>query len=428
MSNSWICCQIGAREHYAIPRVLHTNGRLQALYSDLWVGPGLQKLAGAIGSKIARSISGRFHQELAQAQVISWPLRAMAWESKVRRSGKSANALDKYSAFSEVGSRFALSVRNSLDKLRDIDERTIVFAYDTGALEILEWCKAKGIPSVVGQMDPNRTEMQMVLEEEARWPGWSARNSILPEDYIKRRESEWALADRVMVNSEFCKKSLIEQGVSAKKLAVVPLCYEIDSRKAHDAMMTLESEAKAKLRSRSFSKACPMRVLWLGQVILRKGIQYLIQSARELQSEPIVFDIVGPIGISDEAIASAPPNTFFHGRATRDQISKWYGQADVFVLPILSDGFAITQLEAMAHGLPVVATPCCGDVVSDGMDGFIVPARDPQSLARTLLRYLLDPGLLNKHKSAALLKSSQFGKDRLVKNLLNLEKLLFAVG
>ena len=129
-------------------------------------------------------------------------------------------------------------------------------------------------------------------------------------------------------------------------------------------------------------------MLWLGQVNVRKGIHYLMEAARKLEKENIHFDVVGPIGILSDAVASAPRNVTFHGPVGRDQTANWYRKADLFVLPTLSDGFAITQLEAMAHGLPVITTPCCGEVVSDGVDGFIVAPRDAEALAKTFLRYL----------------------------------------
>ena len=66
----------------------------------------------------------------------------------------------------------------------------------------------------------------MVREEEKRWPGWVACATEVPEEYFQRREREWALADRVVVNSEFSRQALIQQGVPSGKLAVIPLCFE----------------------------------------------------------------------------------------------------------------------------------------------------------------------------------------------------------
>jgi hypothetical protein len=83
--------------------------------------------------------------------------------------------------------------------------------------------------------------------------------------------------------------------------------------------------------------------------------------------------------------------------------------AHVLVLPTLSDGFAVTQLEAIAHGLPVVTTPNCGNVVTDGMDGFIVPPpRDSQALADVLARFDDDRPLLSAMSGNTLLTIQKY--------------------
>jgi glycosyltransferase involved in cell wall biosynthesis len=115
-------------------------------------------------------------------------------------------------------------------------------------------------------------------------------------------------------------------------------------------------------------------------------------AAKLLANEPVHFNVVGPIGILPAAVASAPRSMTFHGPVSRDRVAEWYRQSDVFVLPTLSDGFAITQLEALVHGLPVIVTPNCGQVVEEGKTGFIIPPRDPQALADTILRFIRNPG------------------------------------
>jgi glycosyltransferase involved in cell wall biosynthesis len=249
-------------------------------------------------------------------------------------------------------------------------------------------------------------EVELVRAEEKIWPGWALRPVEVLEAYFQRREQEWALADCIVVNSRWSFDALVKQGVPASKLVVIPLCFETGEVDPQPAMRNLPSGS-------------PLRVLFLGQVILRKGIQYLLTAAKKLGG--IHFDIVGPVGISAEAVASAPRNVTFHGRASRDQAANWYRQSHIFVLPTLSDGFAITQLEAMAHGLPVVVTDCCGEVVTNGKDGFVVPSRNADALAEIFQRYLSQPDLLAAQREAALQKSKQFTLSRLAENLLKLE-------
>jgi hypothetical protein len=410
MTKRWICCQIGAREHYAVPRALHQSGRLAGLYTDFWASQRIRSMIGDIPFKGLQSLSARFHPKLHDAPVSSWNWRSLGWEAGRRYCWRREECSGNYPGYIQVGRRFATQVCKALKRGPKLGSGSVFFAYTTGALEAMELCGEHGTPCVLNQIDPNRVEIEMVCEEEKRWAGWATRQIEIPEKYFRRREQEWALARRVVVNSEFCRQAIVKQGVPPEKLVVVPLCYEPASRlslpKPRDPILG------------------PLRVLWLGQVVLRKGIQYVLQAARYFESRTVRFDIVGPIGISRDAVASAPPNVVFHGRVTRDQAAKWYRSADVFALPTLSDGFAITQLEAMAHGLPVIATPCCGEVVNHGLDGFVVPPRDAESLAKTLQRYLDEPGLLRDQQRSALVKAGQFTLERLAANLLSLEAAL----
>jgi glycosyltransferase involved in cell wall biosynthesis len=208
----------------------------------------------------------------------------------------------------------------------------------------------------------------------------------LPETYWQRLREEWELADAVLVNSDWSRDALIEQGVPGRKIMVVPLAINI-----HHEHLGQPIKAVGRLK-----------VIWLGSVILRKGIQYLIEAARLLVDENIEFILAGPIGISAEVCKSFPANVKILGRVTRDQLTLIYQQGHIFVLPTVSDGFAITQLEAMAHGLPVIATPNCGRVVTDGVDGLVVPARDSVALAAALARLNADRQLIAEMSRNAL--------------------------
>ena len=190
-SPRWICSQIGAREHFAIPRALHQNGKLAALGTDFWAGPLTRKLtAGKL-----RPLAARFHPDLAgqPGLIHSWNLRSIGWEFLLRRKF----AGEPYLGFIEVGKKFSTRVREHLQHRTDLNGNSIFFAYDTGALESLAWCRDQKIKCVLNQMDPNRVEVELVRAEEKCWPGWALRSLEVPEEYFVRREQEWALADRV---------------------------------------------------------------------------------------------------------------------------------------------------------------------------------------------------------------------------------------
>jgi glycosyltransferase involved in cell wall biosynthesis len=440
---NWICSQIGAREHYAIPRVLHRAGKLARLYTDFWA-TAPWRLLGKLTGKGA--LATRCHAELARAPVTAFNLQALKASRK--------RFTNPYEGFLQIGEAFGQQVVNDLVKSEKWKVKSgntpithhpspipyIFFSYDTGFLEPAQWIKARGWKVIVGQMDPARYEVDLVKAEEKRWPGWARRSVEIPGSYYQRREAEWAVADLVMVNSEWSRQALMKQGVSESKLVVVPLAYEVSKaeRNLKPETGNLKSEGfdseirvqysaiNSSLRSQvsSFTKEKPLRVLFLGQVILRKGIQYLIEAARLLEKEPIHFDVVGSLGISDAAVASAPANMTFHGPVSRDRTEEFYRSSDLFVLPTLSDGFALTQLEAMAHGLPVIATPNCGEVVSDGMDGLIVPASDSNALAEAFQLLLQDPEKLQAMSEATGAKLEQFSLAKLGGNLAELERKL----
>jgi sugar transferase (PEP-CTERM/EpsH1 system associated) len=87
----------------------------------------------------------------------------------------------------------------------------------------------------------------------------------------------------------------------------------------------------------------------------------------------------------------------------RDDAAALYRCLDVFVLPSRREGISNTILEAMASGLPVLATRVGGnpEIVADGATGRLLPAQDPQALAEALLDYLDDPALRSRHAAAA---------------------------
>lgn len=402
MHFSWSIAQIGAREHYAVARALHRLGALSRLYTDAWWYGRKQNCCGA--PAFLRDLRGRYHAELPSEKVTAFNLTALFHKLRRMRRRSQNSLADNYADFIEVGKTFALQVTRRVRKVK-LDARTSVFfGYNTGCLETLHYLRGSGIFYVLDQIDPARLEEKIVDDEIAKWPGWQTNTGHIPKVYWDRVAEEWALADMIVVNSEWSRNALISQGVAKDKLVVVPLAYE--------TRQTAPDTPDGTPRRKKLGHATTtLTVLSLGQVNLRKGIQYLVEAARLLEGSNILFVVAGPIQILPSVVAAAPRNMKFVGRVSRDRIGLLYDEADLFVLPTLSDGFAITQLEAMAYGLPVIATARCGEVVSDSEDGWIIPAGDGAVLAERILQLHQDRTSLSAMSARALSKVGQFSLE-----------------
>ncbi len=390
ISPTWITTQIGAREHYLPPIALARRGQLDTCFTDFWAGPLVRGLAPSF--KKFRSLANRYEPELDQFPVVSFNAGAL-WQSWREKQRQRHDVESLYDFHRRYGEWFGGRVRESLQKRKLEPGTHRYFGFNTGCLETLEHLRPRGVFSVVQQIDPARTEQRLILEETARWPGWQTDAGHIPESYFQRLEAEWRLCSLVVVNSEWSRKALIEQGVSPEKMVVIPLAYE----RPHGQ----------KAPERTYAGR-PLRVLWLGSVILRKGIAYLIEAARLLRKRRVEFIIAGPIEINLPAIPDLPDNVKFLGRVQRNDVPHVVAQADVNVLPTISDGFALTQLEAMAQGLPVITTPNCGAVVTHGQDGFIVPIRDANALVEAIARLDDDRELVARLAAAALKTVERF--------------------
>jgi glycosyltransferase involved in cell wall biosynthesis len=115
--------------------------------------------------------------------------------------------------------------------------------------------------------------------------------------------------------------------------------------------------------------------------------------------------MVGPVQINIPKDLRSNRNIRWVGAVTRNKVRNYYQQADVLILPTLSDGFALTQLEALAHRLPVIASRQCGEVVSDRVNGLLL--EEPTAAAiEVALRSCLD----NPDQLAQFSKNATIGE------------------
>jgi len=279
----------------------------------------------------------------------------------------------------------------------------VVFAYSYAACSIFKEAKKQGALCVLGQMDPGPEEIHHVRE----CCGKVLESSPPPSHYWSKWREEVTLADRILANSEWSRELLITGGVPPEKIEVIPIAYETSTR---------SREKVARSYPPIFDASREMKVLYLGQIIPRKGINELFEAILNLEDIPIEFHIAGPIGMEIPAKVRAHSKTYFYGAVDRDTAARLYQNSDLFLLPTHSDGFAITQLEAAARNLPIISSKFCGRVVQDGKNGIVLPDVSCQSIKDALIRCVASPRLLAK-MSAQCLDWNEFSLKNLGERL-----------
>ena len=390
----WIVSQIGAREHYSIPRALQQSNKLGALLTDFWVPPGslLEKLP------VGQKLRDRYHPDISPELVWAPNRSSLLFELKQR--------IKKDALWTTIQKRDYSFQQHAIPQLHRLansltaDAQPTLFSYSYAARDLFREAKELGWKTILGQIDPGPGEHALVSRLADEFPEW---NSFIlpqpPQSYWNDWREECELADEIIVNSSWSAKLLGESGISANKIRVIPLAYEGEAPKYHEKTY----------------KNRPLRLLFLGQAIVRKGIHDLVAAASNLDPRDWHIDVVGP---HPPLPNNLPETITFHGPSPRSKVSEWYARSDIFVLPTHSDGFAITQLEAMAHGLPVIATLNCGEVVEEDRNGWIIPAGSPNALKDLLQKIVVDKEQLITMSESARNTLPRFSLKRIGEALL----------
>jgi len=367
----WVCSQLGAREHYAIPRALFRQNALAYLLTDAWARPGSPLAA------LSASLGERFHPDLAEARMRVWSCGLLAFEALAR--------LKRLSGWRLILARnrwFQHKVASFLSghQLSDLNSQQTLFSYSYAALEPLRFAKSQGWKTILGQIDPGPFEEEIVAREAEREPSLAPNWTPAPADYWTLWRGECDLADRIIVNSQWSFDALVQTGIPKEKLLIIPLAFE------NNVPFVLPKEYP-----NQFTATRPLRVLFLGQICLRKGIARLLKVARLFQSQPVEFLLVGPIQIAIPEDLRSNRKIRWFGPVARNQVRDYYEKADVFLLPTLSDGFALSQLEAIAYRLPLITSRRCGEVVIDGVNGLLLEEPNADAIEEALQFCLHNP-------------------------------------
>jgi len=239
-------------------------------------------------------------------------------------------------------------------------------------LHTFERAREMGIQTVMNHATGPVRDWVKIMEPEYRRVGLDLEK-IAPYDgvYFRREEREYALADSHCVASTVVRDQLVNLGISIERIQVVP--YGADERIFYPAQRKYSPEQ--------------FRIIFAGQVGLRKGIETLLQTLQRGSSRKSSWEmhfygaVLGESRRDLDQHRGSVPLTF-HGPVPQPQLAKVFRSSSVLVLPSLEEGFGLVVPQALNCGLPCIVSDRVGakDLIEHRVNGSIFECGNPKAL------------------------------------------------
>lgn len=370
-------------------------GLLEEIITTIAYNPdgSINRYLKRLPSKISNSIIN----ELGRRTWISPQgavMRSHPWQEIIRVS----LVKTRLSRYLEFGSTGPIDwVYTSLDRhvaQHHLQGLTAVYCYEDGAATTFKVAKQQGILCLYDlPILFYRMAREIQQQEASLFPALSSSLQAVrePEWKLRRKEQEIALADHIFVASSITQKSLLIEGVNPEKITVIPYGAPIHYFQPQPKLDTT------------------FRALFVGRVGPRKGVHYLVQAWQQLQLHQAELMLVGINEFPPNWLSQLPDGICYVPSVPHATLNQYYSNANVFVFPSLVEGFGLVLLEAMACGIPIITTPNTAgpDIITDGIEGFIVPIRNREALIEKLEWCYQNPAELAEMGRAAHRKAQQ---------------------
>lgn len=276
---------------------------------------------------------------------------------------------------------------------REVERCDFFHGWNNMSLRSLRKARDLGAITIVERASSHILTQKKLLQEEYRKFGMNL-DPIDPR-VVSRSLQEYEECDFIFVPSQFAYESFLENKVPEKKLKLIPFGVDLERfnlpKKPHGIF----------------------RVIFVGQVGLRKGVGYLLEAWSELSLKNAELVVVGPIFPDfKEQIQKFKDLLGVRYITYLNRIEELYQESDVFIFPTIEEGTALAVLEAMASSLPVITTYNAGCPIKDEKEGFIVPIRDVEALKKSLLALYQDRDLTLKMGSEARRRVEDLGWEK----------------
>lgn len=394
-----VVCFSGSRDHYQLAWALAEAGLLEKLVTDIYLEPGRIPFQRHIGKRYPK-LWARHSPGLLPHQVITPP-------------GAMVGSLLMRTVFASRARQIRLdSALGRRARRESWKSKTALFSYSYYASEAFAPGERRPAYRFLFQLHPHPATVRRILQEElARSPGFAAslrweHEMGAPQTHFDSLCAESRLANGWVVASSYTASTLIENGVRADQIHVVPYGVDFEEYPCRDSAPPATA---------------PFRVVWVGSMTQRKGLSYFLEAIGSLPQENLEVLICGHHAVDQRIIEEHGIRSIriLRGLPTAD-LTQQLRSADLFVLPSLAEGFGHAILEAMASGLPVLTTAstCAPDILRDGEHGFIVPVRDSGALVKQITWGRQHRSQLHQMGLAAAAQARKFTWERFRKGIV----------
>lgn len=284
---------------------------------------------------------------------------------------------------------------------------TTVYCYEDGAHDTFIAARQLGMRTFYDLPIGHYAAAQEIFQTEAQLkPEWASTLTGLQDsaDKLTRKAAELRTAQVVVVASSFTAFTLKGLLLPHQKIEIIPYGTEI----------------MAPPPPRGTSG--PLKILYVGSLTQRKGISYLFDAVKTLPANSYRLTVVGRIPAPCKALTEALGLHTYIPSAPHSQILELMRAHDILVFPSLFEGFGLVLTEALSCGLPFIATAhtAAPDLITHGVEGFIIPTRSSLAIAERLAWALAHRPQLAAMQAAAYLRAQTLGWHRYENSLINL--------
>lgn len=174
-------------------------------------------------------------------------------------------------------------------------------------------------------------------------------------------------------------------------------------------------------------------VIYIGRMIKNKGLDYLIESIVEIPDKEVQFWLVGggdylsELKLRANKLSIYDERIHFTDTISNNDVPRYLVAADIFVLPSLTEGMPMSIIEAMAAGLPIVATEVGGipEFVLNGKNGIIVPPYNSEELSRAILELIENDDLASRMSMNNKTKAQEYDINCIAKQIILIYERIF---